>query len=80
MHRPLSKIRSRSINPAHELAGMARWLARKAIKEQLRRANVHMLDVEPSDIIRAADDLLKSNGPELIERAKLWLKMRGGAC
>jgi hypothetical protein len=61
------------ITPERELAGMARYLARKVIKAQLRRANIHLLDVEPSDITRAADDLLRTNGPELIERAKLWL-------
>jgi hypothetical protein len=62
------------ITPERELAGMARWVARKAIRERIRRAGVQPHMMEPSDIIRAADDLLRSNGAELVERAKLMLK------
>jgi len=68
------------ITQERELATMARYLARKAIKEQLRRAGVGMLDVEPADITKAADDLLRTNGAELVERARAMLKMKDGAC
>ena len=54
---------------------IARWLARKAIKERLRRSGARMVDVEPADITRAANELLCSNGAELIAEAKAILPM-----
>ena len=64
------------ISEAHELAATARYLARRAVKDQLQRRGIRPIEVEPADITRAANELLRSNGAELIERAKAILAHR----
>ena len=58
----------------HELSATARWLASKAIKERIRRSGLRPLEVEAADIHRAANELLRSNGPEIFEQAKAILR------
>ena len=43
------------INEAHALAATARYLARKAIAEQLRRSGLRPIEVGAADIVRGLD-------------------------
>ena len=52
---------------------MARYLARKAIKEEWRAQRKHWLWVEHSELVRAADAYVAEHQAELIEKAKTWL-------
>jgi hypothetical protein len=52
---------------------MARFLAKKAVKEEWRRQKINWVWVEPAELRRAADAYLEAHRAELVEKAKLHL-------
>jgi hypothetical protein len=58
---------------AARLIVMARWLARKAIKDRLQARGIRPMMFETAEITKAADALLEVRKGELIAEAKLWL-------
>ncbi len=58
---------------AAKLMAMARYLARKAVKERLWAKGIRTLEVDPSEINRATDIYLMVHKVELIAEAKAIL-------
>lgn len=58
---------------SREVMTAARNIARKMVKEVLKRKKVKITTVKPSDITKAADVIL-ANDPSIIERAKKELE------
>jgi hypothetical protein len=52
------------------VATMARYLARKRVKEHLRASGVRIWDIEPADLNRAANAYLEVRRVEFVEEAK----------
>jgi hypothetical protein len=56
-----------------KLITLAKWLARKRVKEHLQANGIRPLEFEPSEINRAVDALLEVRKAELIAEAKAIL-------
>ncbi len=53
-----------------KLITMARYLARRAVKEHLQANGIRPLEIEPSEINKATDAYLQVRKAELIAEAK----------
>jgi N-dimethylarginine dimethylaminohydrolase len=58
---------------AAKLITMARYLARKRIKEHLQARGIRPLEFEPAEITKATDALLECRRAELIREGKVRL-------
>jgi hypothetical protein len=52
---------------------MARYIARKQVKDHLRASGARIWDIEAADLNRAANALLECRREELIVEAKIML-------
>jgi hypothetical protein len=67
----LQRINGAPMADAAKLMTMARYIARKRVKEHLQARGIKPQVIEPSEINKAADAYLQVRGAELIAEAKL---------